>query len=253
MAEATEKKTRRRRTKAQIEAEASVKAEENVTVQEAEPVQKTLEEPVIDKATFDALIEQNQLMKEQNKVMQEQIEALKEQVNNARPQVIQMAMDTEMIEFLWLAPVANDNELLIADGLYGKITGKIGNFAVPKRELSRVLDSATRRYLENRWMIVLSGLTDEERRMYGVDYKPGETLTRDIFMRLTDMGADIIPIYKELCDASKEVVAILYYEAWLDPAQKHKIDRNTIVALNKISSNAGWKTIIEEMNRAEAE
>lgn len=189
-----------------------------------------------------------ELLKQQNELMKAQLEALKAQIANAQPQVIQISPDTERVEFLWLAPVADENELLIAGGLYGKITGKVGNFFVPKNELSRMLDAEMRKYIENRWLIVLGGLDEKERMMYGVDYKYGEVLDKEIFMRLLDMGKDLIDVYEKLCSASKEVVAKLYYEAWTDPARKRKINRATVVAMNKIEPQKGFKSIITGMN-----
>ena len=189
-----------------------------------------------------------ELLKEQIALIQAQNEALKAQLE-AKPQIIQIAPDTERIEFLWLAPVADENELLIAGGLYGKITGKVGNFSVPKNELSRMLDAEMRQYIENRWLIVLGGLNENERKMYGVDYKPGEVLDKEVFMRMLDYGKDIVDIYANLCDASKEVVAKMYYEAWTDPAKKIRVKRQTVVEMNKIRSQPGLKAIIDGMNR----
>ena len=241
--EIKETKSTRRRRKVQeeapvevVEAEAAV-AEEKVT--------KTPAEEKVDPAL--------ELLKQQNDLMKAEIEALKAQIANAQPQIIQIAPDTERIEFLWLAPVANENELLIAGGMYGKITGQVGNFSIPKNELSRMLDAEMRKYIETRWLIVLGGLDENERRMYGVDYKPGEVLDKEAFMRLLDIGKDIVGIYERLCDASRDVVAKLYFEAWGDPSKKRKVHRNVVVEMNKIAPKAGFKAILEGMNQEEIE
>ena len=236
--EVKETKSTRRRRKAQAEAPTTPDASKT----EIATVNK------MEAAKVDPEIE---LLKQQNDLMKAQIEELKAQILNAKPQVIQIAPDTERIEFLWLAPVADENELLIAGGMYGKITGKIGNFSIPKNELSRMLDAEMRMYIENRWLLVLGGLDENERRMYGVDYKPGEVMDKEIFMRMLDMGENIIPIYERLCDSSKEVVAKMYYEAWTDPAKKAKVNRLTVVAMNKLASKPGLKAIIEGMNQEE--
>ena len=261
---AEEKKTKRKYTrKAKTEAVVSEQpVEQAEAVVEEAVVEEAVAEEVPTEVVADAPVEEPEtvevnpeveLLREQNEILKKQMEELKAQINNARPQVIQIANDTERIEFLWLAPVADDNEFLVADGLYGKITGKVGNFSVPKNEFSRILDSQTRKFIENRWLIVLGGLTDEERKMYGVDYKKGEVMDKDVFMRMLDIGKDIVDIYRDLCDASKAVVAKLYYEAWTDPNRRHKVKRETVVAMHKISSQPGIKAIIDEMNRADAE
>lgn len=252
---AEEKKTKRKYTrKAKTEKDVAEQpvAQEEVVAEEVPAVEKvpaSAEEPVAEKESNLEL----ELLKEQNEILKRQMEELKAQINNARPQVIQIANDTERIEFLWLAPVSDDNEWLVADGLYGKITGKVGNFSVPKNEFARILDSATRKYIENRWLIVLGGLDEAERRMYGVDYKHGEVMDKEVFMRLLDIGKDIIDIYKDLCDASKEVVAKMYYEAWVDPSKRNKVRRETVVAMHKMKAQPGFKAILDEMNRKDAE
>lgn len=257
--EKTTKRRTRRKKDAEVEApvETAVEAKEEVIEAEDEAIEveeeKEPEKVIVresEKDLKDAKIEQ---LQQQNEFMQQQLEELKRAISDARPQVIQVSNDTERIEFLWLAPVADENELLVADGLYGKITGKVGNFSVPKNEFSRILDSATRKYIENRWLIVLGGMTPEERVMYGVDYKQGEILDKDMFMRMLDYGSDIIPKYEQLCDASKEVVAKMYYEAYVNPAQKSKVKRETVVAMHKIKPQEGFKAIIDAMNRADAE
>lgn len=247
---AEEKKTTKRKytkkAKTQVEP-VEVKAEE-VEVKE-EP--KSVEEP---KPVVEVQPEQNKLAEAQSEIelLKQQLVQMQAQMA-AQPQVIQIANDTERVDFMWLAPVADENEFLIGGGTYGKITGKVGNFSIPKNNLSQILDSLTRKFIQDRWLIVLSGLTDEERVMYGVDYKPGEHLEKAAFMRLLDIKDEIVGIYEKLCDASKEVVAKMYYEAWLDAKQKKKIKRETVVAMNKIKAQPALKAILDDMNKAEAE
>ena len=240
---AEEKKVKRTRRKA---APAPI-AEEAKAVEAKEEAVEVIS--IEEKDLLELQIEQ---MKQQNALLMEQIAQLKEQVS-AAPKVIQISNDSEMVDFLWMAPVADDNELLIADGLFGKITGKVGNFAVPKKDLSRMLDSSMRMFIENRWLIVLGGMTDAERVQYGVAYKPGEILDKDIFVRLIDYGKDIVPIYEKLCDASRDVVAKLYYEAWLEPDRKKKVNRQTVVEMHKIAPKPAFKAIIDGMNQEDAQ
>ena len=233
----TKKTTTRRRKKTEV----TVEAEAPVAVE-------AVEEP---KAEAKANAEMDAL-KEQIELQKQQIEMLKAQIS-ATPQVIQISNDTERVDFLWLAPVADENELLIGGGVYGKITGKVGNFSVPKNELSRVLDAATRDYLESRWLLILGGLTEEERIQYGVDYKAGEVLDKQLFIRLMDLQDEIVDIYKGLCDESRKIVAKMYHEAYIDPAKRPKVKRANVVAMNKIAPQAGLKAIIEAMNAEEVE
>lgn len=174
---------------------------------------------------------------------------------SANPQVIQVsqvAAETEKVRFLWQAEVADDNLILFGDGgMYGRIVGKTGSFYVPKNDLSRVMDGLNRLFLEKRWLIVLSGLNEEERETYGVNYKEGEILDRKMFDKMVDMGKDILDVYPDLCDGHKEIVAKRYYEAWKNGSKK--IERETVVALNRMSPNSSFRTILEEMNARDVE
>lgn len=221
----------------------------------AEKEQEEAEEaPVKDEnsAVVDALKAQNELLQKQMEELQRQILAMQ------KPQVIQVAADTERVHFLWLADVADYNLVTFGPGgMYGSITGKVGTFSVPKNDLSRILDNRNRAYLERRWLIVLDGLTDEEREAMGVDYKDGELLDRKDFTKLVSLGKDAIcDIYPRLCASHKEMVARSYYEAWQNgnPA----VTREKVIALRDITKDMGldiaaFKQILREMNQSDEE
>lgn len=194
-----------------------------------------------------------------------EIEALKKQLADmqrqmeaaARPQIIQMAADTEKIHLFWQAEVANDNVVTFGDGgMYGRIVGKTGTIAVPKSDLSRFLDSANRYYLDKRWLIVLDGLDEDEREMLGVNYREGELLDRRAFARMVELGDEILEIYPMLCRSHQEMVAKRYNEAFAEKSPH--IKRDIVVALNRMSKAAGsekgdFVEIIDAMNAADAE
>lgn len=170
-------------------------------------------------------------------------------------QIVQY-QDAEMVELLWQAPVADDNVVMFGEnGQYGRITGKTGVFYVPKREMPRILDSRTNTFLNKRWLIVLSGLTDDERDNIGVNYKDGEVLDRRAFANMIDLGEDILAIYPKLCKGHQEIVEKAFYEAY---KSGKNIQRDVVVKLNKLSAKAGnahggFQEIIEEMNAKDAE
>lgn len=190
-------------------------------------------------AQIDALIEQN-------KILQAQLAA--------GPKVVHVSNDTERVRFLWIAPVADDNEFLVGEnGMYGKITGKVGTFSVPKSDLSRILDPMFMRFMERRWVIVLDGLTDEERVQYGVDYKPGEVFERNTFLNMFHLGDAIADVYSKLCDSSREMMAKLYHEAYFSDKKKDTVSRSAVVKMNKIAPQPGFRDILDAMNKAETE
>ena len=123
--------------------------------------------------------------------------------------------ERERVNLLWQAPVMAENvEEFGPNGRYARVTGPTGAFYVPKDDFSLIVDSRVRMYLERRWLIVLSGLTEEEREFYGVNYKEGEYLTKTAFARLTEQGEKLLEIYPKLCDGNRKIVAGAVYQGW---------------------------------------
>lgn len=177
----------------------------------------------------------------------EQLKELLKEQSNQQKTVYVTSENTERVWFLWLADVSDENNILIGDhGQYGRIIGKTGSFYVPKKDLSRILDTAFRYYLQHRWMIVISGLTDEEREALGVNYKEGELLDERMFRKIAEMKrAEMLEIFPELCEEHKKIVASRLHEAYENGKQ---LDRQLIIELNKIYPNVALKDIIERMN-----
>lgn len=229
-------------------------AEEKVVVEATEPAEVeevTPVEPVVAPSEADALREQNELLKKQLEAMQKQMESL------AKPQVVQVMADTEKVHFLWQAEVSDSNVVHFGDGgMYGRIVGKTGSFYVPKSDLSRVLTEVNRLHLKRRWLIIVSGLDDEERVALGVDYKEGELLDKRAFAKMVDLGDEILEIYPALCEGHKKMVAQRYAEAF--HKNNPNVTRERVLALNAMSKEAGsekgdFTPIIEMMNQRDAE
>ena len=189
--------------------------------------------------------------------MMAQLEAIKQQMaSNQMPQIVQVAADVEKVRFIWMAEVADDNVQNFGQGgMYARIVGKRGDFVMPKTELSRILDSMTRACIDKRWLIVLSGLNEEEREALGVDYKDGELLDKQAFAKMVELEDKMLDIYPDLCEGHKEMVMKRYYEAW----QSHNphVHRDVVLELKRMTQEAGIKNntfadIIAEMNEADA-
>ena len=185
--------------------------------------------------------------------LKSQIAQLKElvaaQAAQQPQQIIVSTDNSERVWFLWMADVADDNVTLIGEhGEYGRIVGKTGTFYVPKNDLSRILDTANRYYIEQRWMIVVDGLTDEEREALGVDYKEGELLDRKAFAKITELGDTMLEIFPALCDSHKDMVASRFHDAY---ESGKRLDRQQIIELNRIYNSPAFVDIIERMNAAE--
>ncbi len=221
--------------------ETAKKTETKTITVKAEPV----EAKVVD--LREEAVDEIALLKEQLKQLQAELAEAKK----VQPQIIVAAPDNgERVHFLWQAEVANDNVVEFGDGgMYGRIVGKTGHFYVPKNDISRVLDSANRYYLDKRWLIIVSGLTDDEREALGVSYRDGELIDQKVFQKLTKLGKDeLLEIYPELCESHKEMIAKRFYADYMDG---QPVDRETVVALNNIAPSEAFKEIINRMNEAD--
>lgn len=183
-------------------------------------------------------------------------EALKNIPQQTAPQIVQVSTSAEQVHFLWMAPVADDNVVQFGDGgMYGNIVGKTGSFYVPKPDLSRILTEMNRRFMAQRWLMVVSGLTDEEREALGVDYKPGEVLDRKAFAKMVELGDALLDVYPALCEGHKMMVAQMYADAYRQGSRY--VTRERTVKLNALSKRKGHEkgdfiAIIEDMNEKDA-
>ena len=183
-------------------------------------------------------------------------EALKNIPQQAAPQVVQVSASTEQVHFLWMAPVADDNVIQFGDGgMYGNIVGKTGSFYVPKPDLSRILTEQNRRFMKERWLIVVSGLNGEEREALGVNYREGELLDKRAFARMVELGDGLLDIYPTLCEGHKMMAAQMYADAYRQGSRY--VTRERTVKLNALSKRKDHEkgdfiAIIEDMNAEDA-
>ena len=186
------------------------------------------------------------------------VKQLQDQLAAQKPHVVQVMADTEKVVLRFQAEVADDNVATFGpEGMYGQVTGKTGTITVPKSEWSRFYNESVRNMIYRRWLIVLSGMDEQERELYGCNYKPGEILDEMAFHKLLDLGRDLIAVFPALCDTHKEMVASRFLTAWMD-GDSRAMDRDLIVALNELSKDDAHKKgmfqpIIEGLNARDAE
>lgn len=218
---------------------------------EEEVREETTQEPGIQAQEMDEL-------RRKNEELAEQVEALREEMEKRSiPTVVQVSADTERVHFLWQAEVANENIKTFGDGgMFGRIVGKTGSFYVPKSDLARVMDAENRLFLDKRWLIVVSGLDEEEREALGVNYKEGELLDKNAFARMVELGDALLELYPELCEGHKIMVAQRYRDAFA--AGSPFVTRERVTKLKEMTQESGiepnpFAKILQEMNRQEAE
>lgn len=245
MAMTDEQKQKAKETRAKKAAEKAAAAEEMKT--------PTIEEEAKTEAAVDtaALVA----------AMQKQIEELTAKLNaqQSAPQVVQVLADTEKIMFLWMAEVSDDNVVTFGpNGMYGRVVGKTGSFYIPKSALSQVLDNAARFYLEKRWLIIVDGLTDEERVAFGVDYKDGEILDQKMFTRMLDFGDELPEIYGRLCESHREMVAKRMVSEYRNNKACVSVTRDLVEKMREKAKEIGvspapFTEILKEMNHRDTD
>lgn len=129
----------------------------------------------------------------------------------------------------------NDSNViqLGANSKFGQITGKKATIVISKRDFFGEFRTAlVQNLLRNRTLLVIDGLTDEERERHGVLYRNGEYLEEGFYEALTSMGDEIVEVYERLHPTWRHMVAIRCLEAYdrgeLEISQKALLEMNRI-------------------------
>ena len=163
--------------------------------------------------------------------------AVAEAMEREQTKVVKVSSEKEFVRMLFLDDCSNDNELFFGvNRKYGAITGPIGYINVAKDDwLGEFRDNLVQSLLKSRKLIVLDGLTDEERKMHGVEYKDGEVMDEKLFRNLLDHISELPEIYKKLCPAMKQIVATRFQTGFDQKDPRVMRNRDIIVKLNKLS------------------
>lgn len=162
--------------------------------------------------------------------------AIEEPIPAQPTQMVNMVVEQKAppIKILYIDSAIPNNEIKIGQGrsIFG--SGKI--FAVQREQFEGEFMTATiMDLMAKRKLIVLSGLSDEERRLYGCYYKAGEVVTSegmfDFFFNLpTEEAAEK---YEALCPEHRQFVATRFVDAY--ERGDNRVTRDKVEALNKIS------------------
>lgn len=141
------------------------------------------------------------------------IKELEEALANKEPVRVYANPNDERVTILYMDECARDNVLQLPN--YGTLTP--GAFIeIPKGEFtSSFMSLMARKLIEKRKLIVLNGLTEDERIRWKVDYKAGEVLDMAAFDRMLDLDTDeIVRIFKALCPEHKKFVVSRFMAAY---------------------------------------
>ena len=164
-------------------------------------------------------------------------QAVADALARVQTNVVQVSTEKPLVKMLFIDDCSDDNVITFGiNGKYGTVTGPVGYLNVAKDEwLGEFRDNQQQMLLKERKLIVLDGLTDEERAMHGLDYKPGEYLDEKMFRNLFDHMDELPEIFKKLCPSVRAIVAARLQNGYDANDPRIMGNRDIIVKLNKIS------------------
>ena len=152
-----------------------------------------------------------------------------------KPAPVSSNMNDGAVTMIFQAEVNDANEIQLGpNGKFGMITGKHATITIPKRDFIGEFRTTYIQYLlRTRNLIVVDGLTDDERRIYGLEYQQGEYLEPAVYERLIEMGDKVVDIFPKLHKTWREMVATKFIEAYENKTLK--CSREALIELNRIS------------------
>lgn len=150
----------------------------------------------------------------------------------------------EMVTLLYMGAVAEGSMVTLWEGF--EIQGRGGTRDIPKKEFLQNLSQGVIKRLKDRRLIVVDGLSDDERERYGVKYTDNELASVDIYYKLLSYDEDkIINIFTNVCDSHKTIIASLFKTAYM--AHDNRINQPLIERLNKASKTIDPKGMFSDI------
>lgn len=169
------------------------------------------------------------------------------QTNN----VVAVPIKEETVSLLYMGVVAEGSTVHLNDVL-GDIQGRAGTRDIPKREFMQNLTPEVLKRLKDRRLIVLDGLSDDERERYGIQYEEGELLSANVYHKLFSWSDDkIVEVFQKACKKHKDVIATLFIDAY--QAHNKHVTQKLVERLNEVSKEADpagmFTAILKDMAR----
>lgn len=150
----------------------------------------------------------------------------------------------EMVTLLYMGAVAEGSMVTLWEGF--EIQGRGGTRDIPKKEFLQHLSQGVIKRLKDRRLIVVDGLSEDERERYGVKYTDNELASVDIYYKLLSYDEDkIINIFKNVCDSHKTIIASLFKTAYM--SHDNRINQPLIERLNKASKTIDPKGMFSDI------
>lgn len=155
----------------------------------------------------------------------------------------------EYVTLLYIGAIADGT--VVSLGKLGQINKAGATRDIPKKEFLQGMTYSIEKMLEDHSLIVVNGLSDEERERYGLDYKDGELLTQEAFYKLLNYSdTEITEIFCKLCEDHRRLVAKMFLSAYFEKGD-NRITAEKVKSLNEISKendkDGMFKPILEDM------
>lgn len=176
--------------------------------------------------------------------------AVKQALEENQAQTIVQVSKEEYVTVLLITAVADDTSVSV--GEIGKINRAGNTLDIEKKTFLQCMGNpVVDTLLRKRKLIVVNGLTDEERERFGLLYEEGELLTQKAYFKLLDFTREeIVSIFEKLCEEHKRVVAKMYMTAYFDK-NDNRVNLETVRDLNRLSKSVEkdglFKTIIDDI------
>ncbi len=163
---------------------------------------------------------------------------------------IQKEQAAEAVTVMFIAEVSPENMLVIPG--YGSMR-PTSTLDIPKQEFKgKFMTPLVRKLIDKRHLLVLDGLTKDERARFNCDYKEGEVMTEKVFDHILEFENEkLISIFKALCDEHKRFVCRKIITAYENGSSFINIEKmRAINNLTKdITPNGLLKPIIDDYGK----
>lgn len=163
--------------------------------------------------------------------------AVKQAMDQAQSQPVIQVQKQDYVTLVFLDAFAQGTTVFLGS--------KIGSFNragvprdIPKNDFLQSLGvPIVDELIRKKSLIVLDGLTKEEREKFNLDYKEGELLTKDAFFKLFDFKKEeICEIFKKACIEHKTLIVKMFYTAYFEN-HDNRVNFEIVKALNDCSKD----------------
>lgn len=139
-----------------------------------------------------------------------------------------------VVTVLFIAEVSKENQLELPG--YGAMRPN-SYLEIPKKEFGgKFMSPLVRLLIDKRHLLVVDGLTEDERIRWNCDYKDGEVLSERVFDHMLDFDTtQLCDIVAHLCDEHKRFVCRRITQARVDKDNRLSLDR--VKAVNALTTH----------------